>query len=53
MIKDQRKEDISSDQYNYLHSLIKDQAEKLKLMETEMIRLRAELKKLKVCSLLL
>ena len=53
VIKDQRKGDISSDQYNYLHSLIKDQAKKLKSMETEMIRLRAELKKLKACSLLL
>ena len=52
MSKDQRRGDISSDQYHYLHSLIKDKGEKLKAMETEMVRLKAEIKKLKACTFL-
>lgn len=43
----QRNGNVSADQYQYLHSLIKDQAEKLKIMETDMGRLKAEIKKLK------
>lgn len=39
---------VSADQYQYLHSLIKDQAEKMKAVEIEMSRLKAEIKKLKV-----
>ena len=38
---------ISADQYQYLHSVIKDQAEKLRFLETEMVRVKAEMKKLK------
>ena len=37
---------ISADQYQYLHSVMKDQAEKLRFLETEMVRVKAELKKL-------
>lgn len=46
-----RKGNISSDQYHYLLSLIEDQGEKLMTLDTEIIRLKADIKKLKASSM--